>query len=190
MSLLRGAASAAVRACRLSASATATSRRQVGTSSTTAAAAAAAAGGAPATPLAAAATGSLRPAVAAAALNLHAGVDVEDFVITGAGASPAAAAAAGGVRPLAVVKVGGEVITKDLPALVASLTVLRDAGLQPVVVHGGGPQLNDELAKAGVEPEYIGGKSPSTCFRHNCRHPPLPHPPPPTHPPHMLQGTA
>jgi N-acetyl-gamma-glutamyl-phosphate reductase / acetylglutamate kinase len=26
-----------------------------------------------------------------------------------------------------------------------------------VVVHGGGPQLNDELAKAGVEPQYIGG---------------------------------
>ena len=26
-----------------------------------------------------------------------------------------------------------------------------------MVVHGGGPQLNDELAKAGVEPQYIGG---------------------------------
>jgi N-acetyl-gamma-glutamyl-phosphate reductase / acetylglutamate kinase len=26
-----------------------------------------------------------------------------------------------------------------------------------VVIHGGGPQLNDELAKAGVQPEYIGG---------------------------------
>ena len=25
------------------------------------------------------------------------------------------------------------------------------------MIHGGGPQLNDELAKAGVQPEYIGG---------------------------------
>jgi acetylglutamate kinase len=61
------------------------------------------------------------------------------------------------VRPIAVVKVGGEVITKEPEVLTRSLRFLRDQGLQPVVVHGGGPQLNDELAKAGVEPQYIGG---------------------------------
>jgi acetylglutamate kinase len=70
------------------------------------------------------------------------------------------------VRPLVVVKVGGEVITKDLPALVSSLRFLRDFGLLPVVVHGGGPQLNDELAKAGVAPQYIGGHRVTDVLQH------------------------
>ena len=62
-----------------------------------------------------------------------------------------------GVRPIVVVKVGGEVITKEPAVLTSSLRFLREQGLQPVVIHGGGPQLNDELAKAGVQPQYIGG---------------------------------
>jgi len=49
------------------------------------------------------------------------------------------------------------VITKNLPSLISSVKVLISSGLFPVIVHGGGPQLNDELAKAGVQPEYIGG---------------------------------
>ena len=61
------------------------------------------------------------------------------------------------VRPLIIVKVGGEVITKDIDSLISSVKVLISSGLFPVIVHGGGPQLNDELAKAGVKPEYIGG---------------------------------
>lgn len=92
------------------------------------------------------------------AANLSCARDVEDFALT-YGLSDAAGASflGGGVRRLAVVKVGGEVITKEAATLVASLRVLSAAGLRPVVVHGGGPQLNDELAKAGVKPEYIGG---------------------------------
>lgn len=83
--------------------------------------------------------------------------DVEDWVLTYGGALPSCV---GGVRPLAVVKVGGEVIQKELPALLASLRALRSHGLSPVVIHGGGPQLNDELARVGVQPEYIGGMCP------------------------------
>ena len=90
------------------------------------------------------------------AANLRSAADVEDLVMTWGAPNPSLAPA-GPVRPLVVVKVGGEVITKDLPALVSSLRFLRDFGLLPVVVHGGGPQLNDELAKAGVAPQYIGG---------------------------------
>ncbi|RYY31539.1 hypothetical protein EON62_06365, partial [archaeon] len=86
--------------------------------------------------------------------------DVEDWVLTYGGALPSCV---GGVRPLAVVKVGGEVIQKELPALLASLRALRSHGLSPVVIHGGGPQLNDELAKAGVQPEYIGGTHAIVC---------------------------
>jgi len=93
--------------------------------------------------------------VRALAASLGGAADVEDLALTYGLSRPSHAAA--GVRPLAVVKVGGEVVARDLPALVASLQTLLTAGLFPVLVHGGGPQLNDELAKAGVTPEYIGG---------------------------------
>jgi len=83
--------------------------------------------------------------------------DVEDLAVTYGVARNATVSPGGPVRPLCIVKVGGEVVMKDLPNLVASLRYLRDFGLLPVVVHGGGPQLNDELAKAGVQPQYIGG---------------------------------
>ena len=92
--------------------------------------------------------------VRALASNLNGAQDVQDLLLT-FGVRNAAIPEV--VRPLVVVKVGGEVITKDADNLVASLKFLNSFGLQPVVIHGGGPQLNDELAKAGVKPEYIGG---------------------------------
>lgn len=52
---------------------------------------------------------------------------------------------------------GGDVVANDLVNLVNSLRFLRQSGFMPVVVHGGGPQVNDELKKAGVEPQYIKG---------------------------------
>jgi N-acetyl-gamma-glutamyl-phosphate reductase / acetylglutamate kinase len=61
------------------------------------------------------------------------------------------------VRPIVVVKVGGEVIFKEPETLTQSIAFLKSQALSPIVIHGGGPQLNDELAKAGVEPQYIGG---------------------------------
>ncbi|KAJ3291043.1 hypothetical protein HK104_006362 [Borealophlyctis nickersoniae] len=57
----------------------------------------------------------------------------------------------------AVIKVGGAVLTDDLDTLASSLTFLNRVGLYPIVVHGAGPQLNDLLEKAGVEPDYIDG---------------------------------
>ncbi len=97
------------------------------------------------------------------ASNLQTSQDIEDLVITFAVPNAAFSSASSPVRPLAVVKVGGEVITKDLANLVSSLSFLRGFGVNPVVVHGGGPQLNDELAKAGVKPDYIGGGSLPLC---------------------------
>jgi hypothetical protein len=117
----------------------------------------------------AASTVPATPSVTAAAVRnaavasvMHSGADAEDLAVTLAGVNPAVAA--GVVRPIAVVKVGGEIITKELDTLAASLKVLRESGLQVAVVHGGGPQLNDELAKAGVKPEYIGGEAPAACL--------------------------
>ncbi|KAI8929282.1 Aspartate/glutamate/uridylate kinase [Entophlyctis helioformis] len=57
----------------------------------------------------------------------------------------------------AVIKVGGAVLTDELDTLASSLTFLSRVGLYPIVVHGAGPQLNDLLDKAGIEPQYEGG---------------------------------
>ncbi|HET7655541.1 MAG TPA: acetylglutamate kinase [Luteimonas sp.] len=57
----------------------------------------------------------------------------------------------------AVVKVGGAVLRDDLPALVSSLAFLQDVGLTPIVVHGAGPQLDAELAAAGIDKRTVDG---------------------------------
>lgn len=62
-----------------------------------------------------------------------------------------------GVTRTTVIKIGGEVIENELDTLVDSLVFLRDAGLFPILVHGAGPQMNAELARAGVEPQYVKG---------------------------------
>jgi acetylglutamate kinase len=58
-----------------------------------------------------------------------------------------------------VVKYGGHAMTD--PALAASfaadIVFLRYAGLRPVVVHGGGPQINTQLDALGIEAKFAGG---------------------------------
>jgi len=56
----------------------------------------------------------------------------------------------------AVVKVGGAVLGQ-LNELALSLSFLYRVGLYPVLVHGGGPQLNEIIERGGVVPEYIDG---------------------------------
>jgi len=60
-------------------------------------------------------------------------------------------------KRFAVVKVGGAVLRDDLAELASSLTFLQRVGLTPIVVHGAGPQLDDELAKAGIEKRTVNG---------------------------------
>jgi bifunctional N-acetylglutamate synthase/kinase len=57
----------------------------------------------------------------------------------------------------AVVKVGGAVMEEDLGGLAAALAFLQTMGLAPVVVHGGGPQLDKALSAAGIETERKNG---------------------------------
>lgn len=57
----------------------------------------------------------------------------------------------------AVVKVGGAVLRDDLKALVSSLAFLQQVGLTPIVVHGAGPQLDEELAAAGIPKRVVDG---------------------------------
>ncbi|MCE5234024.1 MAG: acetylglutamate kinase [Xanthomonadaceae bacterium] len=60
-------------------------------------------------------------------------------------------------KRFAVVKVGGAVLRDDLDALTSSLAFLQQVGLTPIVLHGAGPQLDAELAAAGIEKRTIGG---------------------------------
>ncbi len=57
----------------------------------------------------------------------------------------------------AVVKVGGAVLRDDFDALTSSLAFLQDVGLTPIVIHGAGPQLDVELAAAGIEKRTVDG---------------------------------
>ncbi len=57
----------------------------------------------------------------------------------------------------AVVKVGGAIIRDELDALASSLAFLQQVGLSPIVVHGAGPQLNEELSLAGIKTPILDG---------------------------------
>lgn len=50
----------------------------------------------------------------------------------------------------AIVKVGGAILRDEIDDLASALAFLQQVGLTPIVVHGAGPQLNEELAAAGI----------------------------------------
>jgi acetylglutamate kinase len=58
-----------------------------------------------------------------------------------------------------VVKYGGNAMTSPelRQAFAADMVFLRYAGLKPVVVHGGGPQISAMLSRLGIESEFRGG---------------------------------
>jgi len=60
---------------------------------------------------------------------------------------------------IVVVKYGGS--TMEDPALQQSfagdITLLHAVGILPVVVHGGGPQISEAMAVAGIEPAWVDG---------------------------------
>src|SRR5688500_1109336 len=60
-------------------------------------------------------------------------------------------------KRFAVVKVGGAVLRDDLDALTSSLAFLQDVGLTPIVIHGAGPQLDQELSAAGIAKHTVNG---------------------------------
>jgi acetylglutamate kinase len=60
---------------------------------------------------------------------------------------------------IVVVKYGGNAMTDAhlKAAFAADMVFLRTAGLRPVVVHGGGPQINSMLDRLGIKSEFRGG---------------------------------
>jgi len=60
---------------------------------------------------------------------------------------------------IVVVKYGGNAMTDDVlkAAFAADMVFLRNVGIHPVVVHGGGPQISAMLKKLGIAGEFKGG---------------------------------
>jgi len=58
-----------------------------------------------------------------------------------------------------VIKYGGNAMTDDKlkQAFAEDIVFLRYAGIRPVVVHGGGPQISAMLDRLGIESEFRGG---------------------------------
>ena len=60
---------------------------------------------------------------------------------------------------IVVVKYGGNAMTDDTlkAAFAADMVFLRNCGIRPVVVHGGGPQISAMLKKLGIAGDFKGG---------------------------------
>src|ERR1700740_734658 len=60
---------------------------------------------------------------------------------------------------IVVVKYGGNAMTDDAlrHAFAADMAFLRNCGIHPVVVHGGGPQISAMLRRLGIEGDFKGG---------------------------------
>ena len=58
-----------------------------------------------------------------------------------------------------VIKFGGNAMVDEalLRAFAEDVVYLRLAGIRPVVVHGGGPQISDMLSRLGIESEFQAG---------------------------------
>ncbi|MDQ2637285.1 MAG: acetylglutamate kinase [Actinomycetota bacterium] len=60
---------------------------------------------------------------------------------------------------IVVMKYGGNAMTDDVlkAAFAADMVFLRNCGIFPVVVHGGGPQITAMLKRLGIEGDFKGG---------------------------------
>ncbi len=61
---------------------------------------------------------------------------------------------------IVVVKFGGNAMGDEdaMAEFARDIVLMRQVGVNPVVVHGGGPMINDMLAKLGIKSEFVRGK--------------------------------
>ena len=61
---------------------------------------------------------------------------------------------------IVVVKFGGNAMGDDaaMDSFARDIVLLRQVGVNPVVVHGGGPMINDMLDKLGIASTFVRGK--------------------------------
>jgi acetylglutamate kinase len=58
-----------------------------------------------------------------------------------------------------VIKYGGHAMTDEnlKKSFAKDMVMLKLVGINPVIVHGGGPQIGDLLKKIGIKSEFVGG---------------------------------
>ncbi len=58
-----------------------------------------------------------------------------------------------------VVKYGGNAMTEDtlIDSFARNIVLMKEVGINPVVVHGGGPQIGDLLKKLSIESRFVNG---------------------------------
>ncbi|MFQ5957441.1 MAG: acetylglutamate kinase [Candidatus Brocadiales bacterium] len=60
---------------------------------------------------------------------------------------------------LVVIKLGGSALTDAgaLRGLLEDVIFMKTVGMRPILVHGGGPHISEEMAKRGKEPKFVNG---------------------------------
>lgn len=61
---------------------------------------------------------------------------------------------------IVVIKLGGHAMGSDeaMESFARDVALMRQVGVNPVVVHGGGPMINEMLDKLEIESNFVGGK--------------------------------
>ncbi len=61
---------------------------------------------------------------------------------------------------IVVIKFGGHAMGDDaaMASFARDIVLMQQVGANPVIVHGGGPMINEMLAKLGVKSEFVNGK--------------------------------
>ncbi len=59
-----------------------------------------------------------------------------------------------------VIKLGGHAMGSDgaMESFARDVVLMRQVGVNPVIVHGGGPMINAMLDRLGVKSDFVGGK--------------------------------
>lgn len=61
---------------------------------------------------------------------------------------------------IVVIKFGGHAMgdAEAMASFARDIVLMRQVGVNPVIVHGGGPMINDMLAKLDIQSEFVKGK--------------------------------
>lgn len=61
---------------------------------------------------------------------------------------------------IVVIKLGGHAMGSDeaMESFARDVVLMRQVGVNPVIVHGGGPMINAMLDKLDIQSEFVGGK--------------------------------
>ena len=58
-----------------------------------------------------------------------------------------------------VIKIGGHAMIDNrlMEGIIEDIVLLRYVGMQPVLVHGGGPEISEKMERMGKKPEFAAG---------------------------------